>query len=259
MALVDIFVDVLDPLDRSNTLYVDMATVLPEQKDAKWNDKTIVDLLATGKSVCLSSITTAEALVDVFVNVFDPLDRPNTLYVDMASVLPEQKDAEWNDKTIVDLLATGKSVCLSSITTAEIGIRVIGDGGLVMEWLGKTFGALAVLHAGSIGILSTTGSMDYVLHHQFMELRIDIRIRNLSREEFVKFIRSVKLGIRMEENNEMGVRQATLLKFIGVAIANGLPQTSYLHDVIEHLITLHVENSTDNVWTISRLLARKKG
>ena len=51
MALVDIFVDVLDPLDRSNTLYVDMASVLPEQKDAEWNDKMIVDFLATGKSV----------------------------------------------------------------------------------------------------------------------------------------------------------------------------------------------------------------
>ena len=50
------------------------------------------------------------ALVDIFVDVLDPLDRPNTLYIDMASVLPEQKDAEWNDKTIVDFLATGKSV-----------------------------------------------------------------------------------------------------------------------------------------------------
>ena len=92
-----------------------------------------------------------------------------------------------------------------------------------------------------------------------MELRIYIRIRNLSREKFVKFVRSVKLGIRMEENNGMGVRQATLLKFIGVAIANGLSQTSCLYDVIEHLIMLHVEDSTDNVWTISRLLARKNG
>ena len=142
---------------------------------------------------------------------------------------------------------------------AKIGIGVIRDGGLVMEWLGKTFGALAILHAGTIGILWTTGSMDHVLHHQFMELRMDIRIRNLSREEFVEFIRSVKLGIRMEENNEMGVRQATLLELIGVAIANGFPQTSHLHDVIEHFIMLHMEDSTDNVCTIPRLLARKKG
>ena len=90
-----------------------------------------------------------------------------------------------------------------------------------MEWLRKTFVAIAILHAGSIGIFCTTGSMDNVLHHQLMELWIDIRIRNLSRKEFVKFIRSVKLGIRMKENNEMGVRQAMLLELIGVAIANG--------------------------------------
>ena len=88
---------------------------------------------------------------------------------------------------------------------------------------------------------------------------MDIRIRNLSREEFVEFLRSVKLGIRMGQNNEMGVRQAMLLELIGLAIANGLSQTSHLHDVIEHLIMLHVEDSTDNVWTISRLLARKEG
>ena len=90
-----------------------------------------------------------------------------------------------------------------------------------------------------------------------MELRMGVRIRNLSREELVEFIRSLKLGIRMEENNEMGMRQATLLELIGVAIANGLSQTSHPHDVIEHFITLHVKDSTDNVWTISRLLARK--
>ena len=127
-----------------------------------------------------------------------------------------------------------------------------------MEWLGKTFGGLAILHAGSIGILWTTGSMDHVLHHQFMQLGMSVRIRNLSREELVEFIRSVKLGIGMEKDDEMGVRQAMLLKLIGVAIANGLPQTSCLHDVIEHLVVLHVKDSTDNIRMIFRLLARKK-
>ena len=91
-----------------------------------------------------------------------------------------------------------------------------------------------------------------------MELRMGVRIRNLSREELVKFIRSLKLGIRIEKDDEMGVRQAMLLKLIGVAIANGLPQIFCLHDVIEHLIVLHVKDLTDNIRMISRLLARKK-
>ena len=141
----------------------------------------------------------------------------------------------------------------------EIGIGVIRDGGLIMEWLGKTFGALAIFHAGSIGIFRTTGSMDHILHHQLMELRMGVRIRNLSREQLVKFIRSVNLGIRMEKDDEMGVGQTTLLELLGVAIANGFFQTSCLHNVFEHLITLHVEDSTENVRMIPRLLARKEG
>ena len=36
MALVDVFVDVLDPPDRSNTLYLDMASVLWHTSHRKW-------------------------------------------------------------------------------------------------------------------------------------------------------------------------------------------------------------------------------
>ena len=54
------------------------------------------------------------------------------------------------------------------------------------------------------------------------------------------------------------VRQATLLKLVGVAVSNGVSQASQLHDILEHLLMLHMEDSTDNIWTISRLLARKK-
>ena len=56
----------------------------------------------------------------------------------------------------------------------------------------------------------------------------------------------------------MGVKQATLLKLVGVAVSNGFSQASYLHDILEHLLTLHVKDSADNIWTIPRLLARKK-
>ena len=87
---------------------------------------------------------------------------------------------------------------------------------------------------------------------------MSVRIRNLSREELVQFIRSLKLGVRMEKDDEMGVRKATLLKLIGVAVSNSFAQASCFHDVIEQLLTLHVKDSTDDVWTISRLLARKE-
>src|ERR1700724_3473785 len=127
-----------------------------------------------------------------------------------------------------------------------------------MEWLGKTLGALSILHALSSGILWTAESVDHVLHHQFMEHWMSLGIRNLSREELVEFVRSLKLGVGMDKDDEMGVRQATLLELIGVAVSDGFSQASQLHDIVEKLLTLHVKDPTDNVWTISRLLARKK-
>src|SRR6202023_1223389 len=198
---------------------------------------------------------TVMALVDILVDVLDASDRADALHVDMTAILPEQKDAEGN---IVNFHAVGEGICLFSVTTAEVGIRVIGDGGLVTEWLGKTLGALSILHALSSGILWTAGSVDHVLHHQFMKHWMSVRIRDLSREELVEFIRSLKLGVGMEKDDEMGVRQAALLKLVGVAVSDGFAQASLFHDIVEHLLALHVEDSTDNVWTISWLLARKK-
>ena len=157
------------------------------------------------------------------------------------------------------MVSIGEGICLSSVTTAKIDIGVIRDSGLLTEWLGKALGTLAIFYAGSIGLLRTVGSVDHVLYHQCMQLRMSVRIRNLSREKLVEFIRSLKLEVRMEKDDEMGVRKATLLKLIGVAVFNGFSQTSCFHDVLEQLLTLHVKDSADDVWMISRLLARKEG
>ena len=51
MALVDIVVDVLDPPDRTNAPNVDVAPILPEQKDAERNDPMVINLGTTGESV----------------------------------------------------------------------------------------------------------------------------------------------------------------------------------------------------------------
>jgi hypothetical protein len=56
MALVDILVDVLDAPDGTDALDIDMTLILPEQKYAEWNNKMIIDLLATGR-VCVFPVS----------------------------------------------------------------------------------------------------------------------------------------------------------------------------------------------------------
>jgi len=53
----------------------------------------------------------------------------------------------------------------------------------------------------------------------------------------------VKLGIRMEKDNEMGVRQAMLLKLFDVAVSDSFAQASLLHDILEQLLMLHIKDS----------------
>ena len=69
-------------------------------------------------------------------------------------------------------------------------IGVFSDRSLLPELLGKALGASAIDHAGSIGILSTTGLMNHVLLYQLKQLNIpspsgnseDIRVSMASGE-----------------------------------------------------------------------------
>jgi hypothetical protein len=77
----------------------------------------------------------------------------------------------------------------SSVTMAEVGIGVIRDGGLLI--------------AGSIGIFRTTGSVDHVLHHQCMQLRMSVRIGNLSREELVELNTKTGASVPQQRDTKM--------------------------------------------------------
>ena len=56
----------------------------------------------------------------------------------------------------------------------------------------------------------------------------------------------------------MGMGKTTLLELVGVADAHTLSKTVILHNVIHKLLSLYMENMTDNIWTILWLLAWKQ-
>jgi hypothetical protein len=67
MTLVDIFVNVLDGLDRKDALHVDMAAELPEPEAWMGNDPSIVDLM-TSNLKSLPSVTSSEIGIGILVN-----------------------------------------------------------------------------------------------------------------------------------------------------------------------------------------------
>ena len=59
VTLVDVFVNVLDSLDRKDAFHVDVTSILPEPEAWIGNNPTIIDLM-TSNLILLSSVTSPE-------------------------------------------------------------------------------------------------------------------------------------------------------------------------------------------------------
>ena len=88
----------------------------------------------------------------------------------------------WYHPAIVNLLSTDHML-LAIISPLEVSIRVITNGGLILEWLGKAFRAFVPIHARGLRILSTTWVVNHGFFDQFIDLRLFLLIWKLSRDE----------------------------------------------------------------------------
>jgi len=100
--------------------------------------------------------------------------------------------------------------------------------------------------------------MDHELLDQLKELWLGIWIRKLCREKAVDILRRAKFAFRCKISNPMGMRKTTLLELIGVADAHTLSKTVILYNIAHKLLSLCMEHTADDIWTILWLLAWKQ-
>jgi len=62
MSFVDIFVDILDSLDRSNALDIDMTAVLPDKPFAVWYNPAVINHMTAMLKLCSSVTATKNRL-----------------------------------------------------------------------------------------------------------------------------------------------------------------------------------------------------
>lgn len=120
---------------------------------------------------CDSGLVTA--LVHVLVQVLDGLDGGAELHVDVGPELEQQPGVVGHHASVVHYhmlsRATDSHRCgvasstLSWTRTATTvgGVAVVTDAGPLAEGLGEALGALAVFHAGALGVVCTTRSMEH--------------------------------------------------------------------------------------------------
>jgi hypothetical protein len=108
-------------------------------------------------------------------------------------VLPDEILAMADHPSIINLISALLN-SLASVETSGPCIGVISDRGVLIEGLGKSFGADIANHAGSLLVLSTTGAMDHVLLDKLKQLRIIHG--KLRGHEAVNLLWGAQLGMR---------------------------------------------------------------
>ena len=136
---------------------------------------------------------------------------------------------------------------LASIMMSGESIRVFSDCGFSFKGLGKTLGTGAIDHARSIGVLIATGSM----HHKLLdELQQFIIVSGkFRRHKAINVLWGVQLGMRLQKDNDVGIRKAPLLKLYGVKMSCNFSQYALL-DVLNKGLELCMKHSHHQVRTI---------
>ena len=176
----------------------------------------------------------------------------------MTPVLPNEILAVTDHPSVVHLISVPLTCVkgLPSVETPCSGIRIFCDGSVLIKGLRKAFSAYTILHARRVFILSTTGTMNHKLFDKLKQLRIVHR--KLRRHKAVNLLWGTQLGMRLKEDNDMGMRKASLLELNGVKEARNISKDA-IFDVMNEGVKLGMKHPCDQIRAHMSWLVIKKG
>jgi len=123
---------------------------------------------------------------------------------------------------------------------------------LELAWI--LFFAFAFFHARGIWERSSTWTMHCASGNRFVSQLVYFSIRKFSTDHVVYILDRVWHGVFGKENENVCMRQPTLLKFNDIDSRNCASQNMLLVNVIDQLLQLDFEQSGYQIWSILRLL-----
>ena len=150
---------------------------------------------------------------------------------------------------IIDIVST--NLISSSIVGAVVSrISVLIHHSAICEGLGVVFGTLAIVHASCCWIGCTTWPVNHTLLHRIKKLRLSFRIRPPGRNSGVDVLWCQHLRALLQKDEEVHVRQTSLLKLDGIHIGNRLAKNPLLVYVLDKSFFLHIKHTRDQVWAV---------
>jgi hypothetical protein len=128
-------------------------------------------------------------------------------------------------------------------------ISIISKACFLTELLAIALAAVSIDHAGSIGILWTTGTMEHALGDGLMQDGMSDWVRKLSRDDGVHILSVVNLVPPTKEYEEVYVRETTLLELNGVNQAcNFTKETT--SNILQQSLNFLIEDTCNNIRTV---------
>src|SRR6267154_285140 len=155
---------------------------------------------------------TIMTLVYVLVNVLDGLDGGANLDIDMTTIFGGQKGIIGNDVTIVKGMTFGFGIGFTIIWPGILRVTVFTEAGLGAKILWIMLAAFAFDHARSVWVFRTAGAMHHALCDGLIKHGMSDRVRDLSGHDRIHMGSVADLKGTLQKEQEMDVRQATLLK-----------------------------------------------
>jgi len=188
---------------------------------------------------------TIMTFVYVLVNVLDGLDGGADLNVDMTTISDRQKGVVGNDVTVVKGMTFGVGIGFTIIWPGILRITIFTIAGLGVKILWIMLAAFTVDHARSVSVFRTAGTMHHALCDDLIEHGMSNRVRDLTRHDRIHMGSITDLKGTFQKEQEMDVRQATLLKLYGEDIAEYLAKQIILY-IFKHGLDLLSKDTCDN-------------
>ena len=128
-------------------------------------------------------------------------------------------------------------------------VAIFTEAGFWTEILWKILVAFAIDHADSFWVCRTTGAMHHALCDGLIQHGMSCRVRDLSGDDGVNVSGIADLVRSPQEDEQMDVRQTTLLELNGEDIALDVSKNTIL-DVFEHSLDFLSEYTGHDVWAI---------
>src|SRR5882762_3476633 len=158
-----------------------------------------------------------------------------------------------NDIAIVKGLTFGIGIGSTVVGSGIFWITVITIAGFGTEDLSIVLAALSINHTGSFFVCLATGTMHHALCDCGIESGMGNRVRDLSRDDGVDMSSITNFKVLLQKDEEMDVRQTTLLKLDGEDESLNIPKEAVLY-VFEHGLDLLSKDTCNNVRSIRRCL-----